>query len=264
MQLRRLCLSILLAVCTLSAFASDPTQVVTWPANGTPVLRFTFNKFKEVSAFTGQKAYVVDVMADNLSSKLIVSQKFSVYILDKKQVRIGEAWMQIDNVAPTQSVKFQISFNASGTPATVSVLDYQDIPRKISMTVNSVPQGANVKVDGVEAGVTPRLISVGVGKHQLQFSKEGYNTGTFPLEIGPSDVSGGSVSYELGASGYDTIVLRDGSVLNGDLDSIIGMDVVVRIGGNLQHYSRNQIKQIVMVQRTPPDSTPVSEATPKP
>lgn len=262
MRLRRLCLFIALAACSIFAFASEPAQVVTWPDSGTPVLRFTFNKFKEVSAFTGQKAYVIDVTANNLSSKLIVTQKFSVYIFDKKQVRIGEAWMQIDNVAPSQSVKFQISFNASGTPATVAVLNYQDIPRKISLTVNSVPQGAIVKVDGTEAGVTPKLITVSIGKHQLQFSKEGYNTGTFPLEIGPSDVSGGSVSYELGASGYDTIVLRDGSVLNGDLDSINGMDVVVRIGGNLQHFSRNQVKQIVMVQRSAPNPTPQTSTTP--
>jgi len=35
------------------------------------------------------------------------------------------------------------------------------------------------------------------GKHALSFSKEGFNSGTFPLESTTDDVSGGSVSYEL-------------------------------------------------------------------
>ena len=172
--------------------------------------------------------------------------------------------MQVYNLGPGQSAKFQISFNASGAPATVAVLSASDIPRKVSLTVNSVPQSADLKVDGVDVGATPKLISVGIGKHQLGFSKEGFNSGTFPLEIGPDDVSGGSVSYELGAARYDTIVLRDGSVLNGDLDSISGMDVVVRIGGSLQHFNRNQIKQIVLVERKPPSQDQPPPPEPRP
>lgn len=249
---------------SVAVFAAEPAQVVNWPSSGTAILQFTFNKFKEIGNMAGQKTFVTDVIAENLSGKLIPSQKFSIYVLDKKLVRIGEAWMQVDNLGPGQSAKFQISFNASGAPASVSVLAPSDIPRKITMTVNTVPQGANLKVDGVDAGVTPKLVSVGIGKHQLGFSKEGFNSGTFPLEVGPDDVSGGSVSYELGAARYDTIVLRDGSVLNGDLDSISGMDVVVRIGGNLQHFNRNQVKQIVMVERDPPSADQLPSPEPKP
>jgi hypothetical protein len=263
MLARKICLSILLTAFSTMAFASEPAQIVTWPSSGAPTLRFTFNKFKELGSNGSLRSYVTDVTAENLSPKLITTQRFSVYILDKKQIRIGEAYMQVENLGPGQLAKFQISFNASGVPATLSVLAPRDIPREVSLTINSVPQGANLKVDGNDAGVTPKLVSVGIGKHQLRFSKEGYNTGTFPLEMGPNDVSGGSVSYELGASGFDTIVLRDGSVLNGDLDSINGMDVVVRIGGNLQHYNRNQIKQIVIVERVAPEPSTLPEATPK-
>ncbi len=50
----------------------------------------------------------------------------------------------------------------------------------------------------------------------LEFSKEGFNPGRFPLEITADDASGGSVSYELGASAHDTVELRDGSILSGD------------------------------------------------
>jgi hypothetical protein len=127
-----------------------------------------------------------------------------------------------------------------------------DVARTISITVNSVPQGASLKVDGNEAGITPKMIQVGVGKHVLEFSKEGYNSGHFPLEISSNDVSGGSVSYELGTSAHDTIELRDGSVLSGDLESVSATDVVVRIGGAVQKFSRNQVKRISLVEREAP------------
>ena len=78
--------------------------------------------------------------------------------------------------------------------------------------MNSVPQGAGVKIDGVDAGTTPKVAQLTVGKHLLEFSKEGFNTGHFPLEISPNDASGGSVSYELGTSAHDTIELRDGCI----------------------------------------------------
>jgi hypothetical protein len=264
MSIRRIVLSLFFVAFAVAAFSAETALVVTWPSSGDPILRFTFSKFKDIGSLGTQRTFVADIIAENLSGKLIPNQKFSVYVFDKKQVRIGEAWMQVDNLGPNQQAKFQISFNASGVPASVSVLAPSDIPRTVSVTVNSVPQGAVLKVDGVEEGVTPKVINVGVGKHQLGFSKEGFNAGTFPLEIGPDDVSGGTVSYELGTSRYDTVVLRDGTVLSGDLDSVSGMDVVVRIGGNLQHFNRNQIKQIFMVEREPPDTGPLPEPAPKP
>lgn len=88
-------------------------------------------------------------------------------------------------------------------------------------------------------------------RHTLEFSKEGFNTGKFPLEITLRDASGGSVSYELGSAAHDTIELQDGSVLSGDLVSISGMQVQVRIGGNTQTLDRSQIKRILLTERDP-------------
>jgi hypothetical protein len=122
----------------------------------------------------------------------------------------------------------------------------------ISVTVNSVPQGALLKVDGADQGITPKMIQVGVGKHLLEFSKEGFSNGRFPLEVAPNDASGGSVSYELGTSAYDTVELRDGSVLSGDLMSVSATEVVIRIGGASQHFNRNQVKRILLVERDAP------------
>ena len=77
----------------------------------------------------------------------------------------------------------------------------------------------------------------------LDFNKSGFSPGKFPFEIAPDDASGGSVSFELGTSAHDTVELRDGSILSGDLVSISGMDVVVKVGGNNQSLSRNQVKR---------------------
>jgi hypothetical protein len=84
-------------------------------------------------------------------------------------------------------------------------------------------------LDRKAEGTTPKVIDVAIGKHMLEFEKEGFNRGNFPLEITSRDASGGSVSYELGSAAHDTIELRDGSVLTGDLVSISGMQVQVRI-----------------------------------
>ncbi len=118
--------------------------------------------------------------------------------------------------------------------------------------MNSVPQGADLKLDGIPAGTTPKIVQVAPGKHVLSFSKEGFNSGTFPLETTPDDVSGGSVSYELGTAAHDTVELRDGSVLSGDVESMSATEVLIRIGETVQHVARNQVKRIALIQREQP------------
>ena len=85
-----------------------------------------------------------------------------------------------------QSVKFQTTVGASGTSIAMEVVprslppELQPLapPKSISITVNSIPQGASVKVDGVDAGATPKLVRVLPGKHILEFSKEGFIRGS--------------------------------------------------------------------------------------
>jgi hypothetical protein len=121
----------------------------------------------------------------------------------------------------------------------------------VSITVNSVPQGAVLKVDGKEAGTNPKIVDIAIGKHTLQFSKEVSIQGSSPLEITSRDASGGSVSYELGSAAHDTIELREGSVLSADLVSISGMQVQVRVGGNTQTFDRKQMKRILLTECDP-------------
>lgn len=236
---------------SVSAMPAKDThfQVVTWPDSGQPVLRFTFSKFKDIAGMGKQHTYITDTTAENISDKTIASVNLSLYVFDKSKARIGEGYINLTNVGAGQTVKFQITLAASGTPASLAVST--SAPRTVSMTVNSVPQGAVLRVDGKEAGTTPKIIDVAIGKHMLEFSKQGFNSGKFPLEITSRDASGGSVSYELGSAARDTIELRDGSILSGDLVSVSGMQVQVRIGGNTQTFDRNQVKRILLTERDP-------------
>jgi hypothetical protein len=237
-----------LAVATLAA-KDAPFQVVTWPDSGQPVLRLTFSKFKDIAGMGKQRTYITDTTVDNLSDKTIGNLNLSLYVFDKSKARTGEGYINLTNVGAGQTVKFQITLAASGTPVSLAVSTAA--PRTVSMTVNSVPQGAVLRVDGKEAGTTPKIIEAAIGKHILEFSKDGFNPGKFPLEITPRDASGGSVSYELGSAAHDTIELRDGSILTGDLVSVSGMQLQVRVGGNVQTFERNQVKRILLTEREP-------------
>lgn len=237
--------------------AKEPPQVIVWPTSGQSVVRFTFGKLREIGFSGKQHDYTTDVTAENVWSKKISKAEFTLYCYDKTKVRIGEAWISISDVAPGGVVRFQTNLTASGTVASIDLIP-RTLPeelqaflpvKKISITINSVPQGAEVKMDGIVAGTTPKVVQVAPGKHMLTFSKEGFTTGNFPLEITPDDASGGSISYELGTSAHDTLELRDGSVISGDVQSMTATEVVVRIGGTVQHLSRNQVKRILLIQR---------------
>jgi hypothetical protein len=260
---------VLLPLLTLSgvlcAYAKDPpAQVIVWPESGTSVLRFTFGKFKEVGSLGSQRSYVTETTAENLWNKPISNANFAFYLFDKNKTRIGEATINVSNVAPGEIVKFQTTIGSSGLPASLAVvarylpkeLGPVAPPKMISLTVNTVPQGAVTKLDSAEVGTTPKVVQVSVGKHLLEFSREGFNPGKFPFEIGPDDASGGSVSFELGTSAHDTVELRDGSVVSGDLVSLSGMEIVIKIGGNDQRLNRNQVKRILLVERESPQANP--------
>lgn len=244
-----------------AAQAKDQSlQEIVWPPSGTPVLKFNFNKVRQMGSSSGQRVYAIDMMAENLWTKKIDQAHFFLYLFDKSNVRIGEGWVSVTNAAPGETIKFQATVQASGAPASFALAprslpkELQSyLPQKtINITVNSVPQGATLKVDGVESGTTPKVVQITPGNHLLEFSKEGYNNGKFPLAVGTDDVSGGNVTYELGTSSHDTVELRDGSVLNGDLESVDAAEVVVRIGGTAQRFKRNQVKRILLIEREAP------------
>ena len=259
-KMHTVCGALLCLIFIAGAGGKDPArQILVWPTSGQPIVRFSLGKLKEIGSSGKQHDYSIDVTAENLWGKRISKADFSLYLFDKGKTRIGEGWISISDVEPGQLIKFQMHAEASGTPVSMTLapqslppeLQGYLPPRFISMTVNSVPQGAALKVDGVESGTTPKIVQIAPGKHMLEFAKEGFNTGHFPLEITPQDTSGGNVSYELGTSAHDTVELRDGSVLVGDVESVTATEVAVRIGGTIQRLNRGQVKRIILVQREP-------------
>jgi PEGA domain len=239
--------------------AKEAPQVIDWPETGAPVLRFTITKIRHIGSFGGQQTYVFDTRVDNLWSKRIPSASFRFYMFDKSKVRIGEGYLDLTNLSPHETIRMEINAVTVGTPVTLTVvpqtlpaeLSAHAPPKIVTLTVYSVPSGARLSVDGNEAGVTPLALKLPVGSHTLQFSKEGFNTGTYPLVITPDQVSGGQISYELGASAHDTIELRDGTLLNADVESVSATEVVISMGGKQQTFERNLVKRILFVQRGP-------------
>jgi hypothetical protein len=171
------------------------------------------------SALSGnERTYVTDTTAENLWSRTIPDanfvlylfhknfvlylfhKNFVLYLLHKNKVRIGQATLMRTNVGPGETIKFQTSVALSGPPVSLSVspsylpkeLGPAAPPRRISITVNTVPQGA--------------------------------------------------------------AELRDGTVLSGDVVSVSGMEVVVKVAGSDQRLDRNLVKRILFVQRQVADS----------
>ena len=256
----RTCLTtITLLTCLTVALAKDSNQVIDWPDTGAPILRFTILKIRQVGSYGSQHTYTIESQVENLWSKKIPSATFHFYMFDKSKVRIGEGYIDLSNLSPHETIRMELNCSTAGTPLTLSVVpqtlppELQDKapPRIVALTVYSVPSGAKLSIDGKEAGVTPLAVKLSVGGHTLQFAKDGFNTGTYPLVINPDQVSGGQVSYELGASAHDTIELRDGSVLNADVESVTATEVMITMGGKQQTFDRNQIKRILFVQREP-------------
>lgn len=253
-------LFLLLTLVSSSSLAKDPpAQVLTWPPQGVPLVRFTLGKFVEVAAYNGQKNYRSDVLAENLWSKPIHLAAFHVYFYDKDKVRNGEGYLSVSDLAVNGRAKFEFDVTTTGrpdglelVPANVPDAFAQFMPKKeIPITVNSVPQGAVLKVDGQDAGTTPKIVKFSPGKHLITFALEGYGLGKYPFEVKPDDAPGGSITLELGSAMHDTVELRDGSVLTGDVESLSATDLEIRIGGNIQKLNRNSVKRILLIERVP-------------
>ena len=239
--------------------AKDALPPVSWPTNS-PLLQFTVNKMNHVGGYQGQQTYNMELAVTNVSGKRISQASFVFYLFDKQQVRVGQGYIDLVNVSPNETVKMQVNATAMGTPASFTItpqhlpaeLAGTAPPKAIAVTVYSVPSGAKLSVDGKELGITPIAAQLVPGSHTLIFTKEGYNSGTFPMVVAADQLPGGSVSFELGSAAHDTVELRDGTVVNGDLQYVDATQVVVMAGGNAQKFDRNQVKRILLIEREQP------------
>jgi hypothetical protein len=255
MKFHKVSALVLFVIITRFATAKDNDIVMMWPSNGTSTLKVAFGRFREISSYGGQHDYAEDVTVENVSSKNIPFASFTIYLLDKNKVRIADTILQIKDLGPGQQVKEPLQFHASGIPASVNLVardDASGVPtslKTIPLKIISVPAGARLKIDGQEVGTTPYSANLRVGSHTLEFSREGYATGSTPLEVAPDELPGGSITFELGGLSKDTVELRDGTILLCDVLSMSMAQITVRVAGQDQTYDRNRVKKIMLVER---------------
>jgi len=231
-------------------------------------MKLSFGKFSEIGVLAGQKTYVSDVTVENLTDKAVPRVAFSVYLVDKANVRVGDGLLLVSDIQPRQSVKVQFQCSSLGIPSGLTLVAKKEMladpkGKTVSLKVVSIPPGAKLKVDGADAGLTPKAVNLTVGTHNLEFSKEGYATGNTAVEIAPDELPGGSISFELGGLSRDTIELRDGTVLLGDAVSMSLTSVVIRVDGKEQTYPRNQIKKLILVEREVTQAPAITQPVPQ-
>jgi PEGA domain len=242
---------------------AEPSMVMLWPNESSPTLRLTFDKFDQIASYAGQLSLESHVLVENLTSSPIPRASFTVYLMDGERVRIGNGTLNLTDLGAGQKVMVAFQVFSVGIPATLTLAartDTSGIPtslKTVPLKIISVPAGANLKVDGREEGVTPKVVYLAVGNHTLEFSKEGYATGSTPVDISLDEAPGGSITFQLGGLSRDEIELRDGTVLLGDVISLNMTAVVVRVGGKDQAYDRNQVRKIILVQRETVQQPPV-------
>lgn len=248
----------------VSATAHAADTVLTWPANGANVvLRFTVGKLNKISSVAGQTDYLGEALAENVSSKAIPSASFYLYLLDKSGKRVGEGYLEITNLSAGQKANVPVSLHAMASFVRMELQPQHlptDEPMKIKMSITSVPSGASFKLDSQDSGITPQILSIAPGKHVLEFSKEGYATESTPLEIAENAMPG-SVNMELNPLALDTVILRDGTVLLGNVSSMSGAAVSINIKGRATRLARSRVARIVLGEHSPASGSAAKNAT---
>lgn len=230
---------------------------ILWPPNAAaPNMKITFAKIQKLAEYNGQNSLNAEVTVQNLSETPISRASFTVYFYDSQKVRIGQSSLLIEDVKAGASAKYPLQFFCVGLPASLELHasnDANGIPRatkNVPLRVITVPPGATLKVDGQRSeGLTPKLVYLAIGTHTLEVSKEGYATGSTPVEIAGDELPGGSITIEMGGLLRDTVELRDGTILLGDVLSMSLTDVDMRVDGVDKKIERNQVKKMILVER---------------
>lgn len=245
----------LVALLPAAGSAKGSGIVLYWPTQDQPSIKVTFGTFHQLGSFAGKLTLVSDVIIENVSGKPIPQASFTVYLLDKDNVRVGNGMLVFDDLMPGAATKVQFQCETVGVPSGLALSAHKgaeglpNATKVVPLKIISVPPGAKLKVDGQDEGITPALVNLSVGSHTVELSKEGYAPTTSPVDVRPEEMAGGSITIELGGLAQDTIELRDGTILSGDAISLTMTDLVFRVDGKDTKYDRNQVKKILLVER---------------
>ncbi len=84
------------------------------------------------------------------------------------------------NLASPQQTPARVSQSSSSVPAPA--------PAPASLTIDSIPQGADIEIDGEFVGSTPSMVMIGPGPHRVTVNRKGYSSWTKTLTV-----SGGAI-----------------------------------------------------------------------
>ncbi len=208
---RVLLLALSLILTSLLRAKDDAGIVMLWPTQESASLKLTFGRFRTVEAYAGKLTLVSDVVIENLSSKAMPQASFSVFLLDKDHVRIGNGLLVVNDLNPSESAKVLFQCDSVGAPVTLSI--------------------------------------VTIGNHNLEFQKDGYGLSATPVDVAADDLPNGSIKITLAGLANDVVNLRDGSSLSGDVMSMDLDSIVIRVDGKDQKIDRNQVNKIYLVER---------------
>jgi PEGA domain len=228
--------------------------IMFWPRQDNAILKLTFSRFRSLASYGGKTTLQSDVIVQNLSSKAIPKGSLTVSLLDKNRAEVGSSALIVNNLGAGALAQVQFQCETVGAPVklSLSARNNEGVPiavKTIPMTVISVPAGANLKVDDEDEGLTPANVNISVGTHQLTLAKEGFAVATAPLEVAPDEAPGGSITITLGGLSNDSLELRDGSTLTGDVMSMTLEKIVIDVNGQRQMLDRNRVKKIFLVER---------------
>jgi len=245
---------VLLAISSTILFAAD--SALDWPAEK-PVLHFEIGRFNKAGSFGNRNVFNIDVVTKNVSAARISYATFHLYLLDARKTRIAEHWITLTNLQPGATVKSVITSQVVGMPVEFSVaadrlpqeLAYLNGPQTVSVTIETIPSGANLMVDGTAAGKSPVTMSVAVGSHVIALSKDGYPGDSATITVAANQAAGKTYSFELSGALHDTVELRDGTIISGEVVAMNESEVVVQTSDGQQRYVRALVKRVSFVEK---------------
>jgi hypothetical protein len=129
----------------------EPSIVMLWPGQTNRTLKLTFGRFTQLGSYNGRLSLESHVMVENMTGKRIPFASFTVYLLDKDKVRIGNGTLNFSDLDPGQQAKLAFQVASLGVPASLNLVARNDAsgipisPRTVPLKIISTPPGASLK-----------------------------------------------------------------------------------------------------------------------
>jgi len=118
-----------------------------WPNNSNPSLKLAFESFTQLASYNPQLSLESHVLVENVAGKAIPQASFTVYLIDKDKVRVGNGTLNLSDLEAGQQVKVAFQVFSVGIPTSLSLVARNNaagIPtslKTVPLQVVTVPSG---------------------------------------------------------------------------------------------------------------------------